>query len=344
MERINPFFSIIVPSYNVEGYISTCLDSIVGQSFTDYEVILCDGSTDETARICKEYAAAQPVFSAIFGQDKGLAAARNTGLAAATGKYVLFLDADDFLEPNCLAALVWQMSRRPDCDLYMNDYFDYYSAENRVLVEAREPEGDARGVNGMLASLFRKNGNYIVFSWRHAFRRALLVERGICFDGVLRGCEDYDFFMRVMMSAQRVCASGIATHNYRRAREGSLTSSASPHLLMDNLGVFARWYEHIAKSPPDAGRDFLLNDIAGKFLFYTIQAGGLPKRKSRSLLRFAGENRHIIRAARGRFVSPARVALSVFGMRFGTKLMNLLFRGMRKGIRRSLVSGRSEPG
>lgn len=91
--------SIIVPIYNVEKYIFKCLESIVNQSFTDFEVILVDdGSTDNSSIICNKFVTEDSRFKYFYKNNGGLSDARNYGLNYAKGKYVVFIDSDDFIE------------------------------------------------------------------------------------------------------------------------------------------------------------------------------------------------------------------------------------------------------
>ncbi|MDR2546866.1 MAG: glycosyltransferase [Lachnospiraceae bacterium] len=93
--------SIIVPIYNIETYLRRCLNSIIAQTYADLEIILVnDGSTDTSGLICDEYAAQDERIIVIHQENGGLSAAWNSGLAVATGKYIGFVDGDDFIEPN----------------------------------------------------------------------------------------------------------------------------------------------------------------------------------------------------------------------------------------------------
>ena len=92
-----PFFSIIVPVYNVELYLASCMDSVLRQNFTDYECILIDdGSTDKSSAICNEFSAKDKRIKVIHQKNSGPSAARNTGILNSIGDYIVFLDADDF--------------------------------------------------------------------------------------------------------------------------------------------------------------------------------------------------------------------------------------------------------
>lgn len=99
-------FSIIIPVYNVEGYLRECLDSVLGQTFADWEAICVDdGSSDGSRAIMEEYAHKDCRIKSVAQENAGTAAARNTGLKAAKGDYIFFLDSDDWLENNALQAI-----------------------------------------------------------------------------------------------------------------------------------------------------------------------------------------------------------------------------------------------
>ncbi len=96
---MNPYLSIIVPVYKVEPYIHQCVDSILAQTFADFELILVDdGSPDNCPRICDEYAELDPRVKVIHKANGGLVSARKAGLRAARGKYIGYVDSDDWVE------------------------------------------------------------------------------------------------------------------------------------------------------------------------------------------------------------------------------------------------------
>ena len=93
--------SIIVPIYNVALYLRKCVDSLLAQDITDYEIILVDdGSPDECPQTCNEYAEKYDNIKVVHQENAGLSAARNSGIAVAQGDYILFVDSDDYLQPN----------------------------------------------------------------------------------------------------------------------------------------------------------------------------------------------------------------------------------------------------
>ena len=109
---LSPLVSIIVPVYNVERYIKRCVDSLQGQSLQNIEIILVDdGSKDNSGRLCDEFAQQDPRIHVIHKQNAGQGLARNDGLNIAKGRYVLFIDSDDFIEPDTCEKLSDRMER-----------------------------------------------------------------------------------------------------------------------------------------------------------------------------------------------------------------------------------------
>ena len=131
---MNPVLSIIVPIYNVRPYLCECLDSILSQPFCDYELILVDdGSTDGSGAICDDYATKDQRIIVIHKDNGGLSSARNAGLDAIKGKYVSFIDSDDYLlgdyysdairelETNPAIDYVWLLYKKSSCDGSVDD-------------------------------------------------------------------------------------------------------------------------------------------------------------------------------------------------------------------------------
>ena len=109
---MNPLVSVIIPVYNVSPYLRESLDSVISQTYTNLEIIAVDdGSTDDSGRICDEYAEKDTRIKVIHQANRGLSAARNAGLNAMTGEYVAFLDSDDALYPEMVECMVKGMEK-----------------------------------------------------------------------------------------------------------------------------------------------------------------------------------------------------------------------------------------
>lgn len=128
--------SIIIPAYNVAGYLEKCLDSIIAQSFTEFEVILVDdGSTDNTYEICDDYAKNDCRIKVIHKKNEGVSIARNIGIEHAKGEYFLFFDGDDFVEPYTCEEL-YKLIREKQADTIL---YGYYRFENGKINEISYP-------------------------------------------------------------------------------------------------------------------------------------------------------------------------------------------------------------
>lgn len=127
--------SIIVPVYNAEPYLHRCIDSIVVQTFSNFEVILVDdGSTDQSGAICDEYAAKDNRFKVIHQQNGGVSAARQTGLDFATGNYVIHADSDDWVESNWLQCL-YEEAVHSGADIVVCDLDKIYKTKTVIMCE-----------------------------------------------------------------------------------------------------------------------------------------------------------------------------------------------------------------
>ena len=216
--------SIIVPVYNVEKYLRKCVDSLLTQDLPpeEYEIILVDdGSTDQSGTICDEYAAGHLIVKAMHQQNGGLSAARNSGVAVAQGRYVQFVDSDDYLEPNVLKALVEKM----ETDRLDVLRFNYRNVNERY--EVIEPNKDPkRWVNYSsevcdgLTFLNERLGP-ACYACQFMVRRELLTDcqfkEGIYF-------EDTEWTPRMLIKAQRAASTDMMVYNYL-FREGSITLS-----------------------------------------------------------------------------------------------------------------------
>jgi len=128
-----PKISIIVPVYNVEKYLEKCLDSILSQTFTDFEMLLIDdGSSDYSGKICDEYASRDERVIVIHQKNQGLGAARNTGIANARGEYIGFIDSDDYIEAD-MYEILYNNLLKEDADMSLCGMFDCFEGVPPVI-------------------------------------------------------------------------------------------------------------------------------------------------------------------------------------------------------------------
>ena len=183
--------SVVIPAYNVAAFIGRTLDTVRAQTLADHETIVVDdGSTDETANVVRAYFTQHGVSGRVICQEnRGMAAARNTGMRAAGGSYIALLDADDLWYPEKLATVMAEFTRHPDVDLICHD--ENITRDSRVVRVTRRkmPRGD-------LYESLLFDGNILSPSAATFRRDAALALGGFDERAEYLTVEDYDFWMR----------------------------------------------------------------------------------------------------------------------------------------------------
>lgn len=134
-----PQVSVIVPVYKAERYLQRCVDSILSQTLEDLEVILVDdGSPDNSPILCDEYSKKDPRVRVIHQKNAGVAAARNTGLEAAAGEYIAFVDSDDYIDPEMYASMM-KIAQKYKCDVVMCDCLKEFSTHSETYTHNIRP-------------------------------------------------------------------------------------------------------------------------------------------------------------------------------------------------------------
>lgn len=224
-----PLFSIVIPAYNAEAFLPRCLDSIFSQVFSDYEVIVInDGSHDGTLTILEHY----PQVKVISQRNQGMATARNRGLDAAQGDYILFVDSDDELMPHALSSLAPQINGE---DIIGFDS-SIYNEETQTITHYPLHTTHYTPHTGW--DYFNRHRLeaipvHFVCVWQRAYRRDFLEKCGLRFMDGLRRAEDDLFTTMAMLHAQSVKTIDDNLYIYH-IRKGSITHSSDPKLDADS--------------------------------------------------------------------------------------------------------------
>ena len=163
----SPMFSIIIPVYNVENELSRCIDSIINQTMHNFEVILVDdGSPDNCPKICDEYAEKYDYITVIHKENGGVSSARNAGIKAANGKYIWFIDSDDYIEPNSIEVI----------SSHLNDDVDFLEFNVKTAIS-----GKVENLNDFIKQY---QIGYILTAqpWDKIYKTSLIRENDIQFD------------------------------------------------------------------------------------------------------------------------------------------------------------------
>ena len=222
--------SIIIPVYGVELFLERAVDSALGQTLAEKEIILVDdGSPDACPEICERYAREHPGLVRVLHQEnQGLGMARNAGAALAQGEYLLFLDSDDTIQPEMAQAL-YEKAKAGDCDLVMCDVRILYVEENREVVVASYPREEVD-----LAD-YIAHGNNITYSVNKLFRRSIWQENR--YEKML--FEDIALIPALVTRCRRVGYVPQAFYNYYR--RGGTISTTQTGDMVDIVKAFRKF-------------------------------------------------------------------------------------------------------
>lgn len=192
---MSPLISMIVPVHNAAPYLRRCIDSLLAQSFSDYEIVLIDdGSTDGSADICNEYLSKDSRVKVIRQSNKGVSTARNRGMEVANGQYLSFIDADDWVEPDFLAVFVEEIDKRGGIvDCMIQGFIEH---ENQTKQASYNYYPSAKEIG---ADLYRLEENWLIsYVWNKLFRKDVIDRWNISYDAQIPIGEDYLFCMAFM--------------------------------------------------------------------------------------------------------------------------------------------------
>lgn len=227
-------FSIIIPVYNVEPYLRDCLDSVLQQSFADWEAVCVnDGSTDNSAAILEEYGHKDGRFKIVNQPNGGLSAARNTGLKAAAGEYVLFLDSDDWLESNALEKVSESLT---DEDMLCFSGRRFFEKEGRYHeADQLKPQEYTTGMDYYNENALAVRDFAFVCVVLRAYKREFLLSHDLWFkEGIFH--EDNLFTPFACYYAEKVKVINDCLYDYR-VRANSITTTGNVKRLRDLLGT-----------------------------------------------------------------------------------------------------------
>lgn len=234
--ELNPRISVIVPVYNVQNYLERCIESVLNQTFKNFELILVnDGSTDNSLNICKRYKKDNRI-KIISQKNKGLSAARNKGLELAQGEYVSFIDSDDFVEKDYLK-LLFENINKYSTDIAMCEYFlTNEKGKKYSIVRFNEPK-TILVLSGRetLKYSYEKNGTSNIVAWNKIYKKTMFnnikYKEGSYF-------EDDQIAGQLFYTAKRVSFVHQPLYNYVQRSNSIIHSSWNLKKYKDQQSIF----------------------------------------------------------------------------------------------------------
>lgn len=238
-----PKFSIIVPIYKVEKYLNKCVDSVLCQTFVDFELILVDdGSPDKCGQICDNYKRTDSRIRVVHKDNGGLSSARNAGLDTAAGKYIVFLDSDDYWDDNSALEHIHKNLAETNADLLVFPAKRFYEDKNRFTYILNIKADRARiidtNVNRAIEYML-ENNIYRAAAWNKVIRKSIIDEHKMRFkEGYLS--EDMDWCGDLLIYCNRFDFYEEPLYVYRQQRSGSITAGKNEKLVADKIYMCKR--------------------------------------------------------------------------------------------------------
>ena len=237
------FFSVILPVYNVEKYLEECVESVLRQTFTDYEVILVnDGSKDNSGAICDRLGESDNRIKVVHKKNGGASDTRNVGLEHASGEYIVYLDSDDYIKDDSFLMDLYHEISEKGSDIVLYKFSKLYDETGKLdkcsftldFVE------DIKDSDKLLYELVKRDA-YYGMAWIKAFKRSLAVDNNVTFD-VNLVCEDMDWYFNLVLCSSSISAIDKSYIAYRQ-RQGSTTSTVKLRNLVDFIYTLEKWGE-----------------------------------------------------------------------------------------------------
>ena len=326
-------FSVIVPVYKVEGYLEQCVESVLQQTYTDFELILVDdGSPDRCPEMCDNFSQKDTRIKVIHKKNGGLSSARNAGLDIATGDYVVFLDSDDFWNDENALQEVYDKAKFgtdivifgcTDWDIHTNKKVVSRSSYNQEIMQSN----DKNMILHYLLSEKKLPGGSTVFMTR----RKIIERNSIAFkEGI--NSEDYDWVLEVFLNSDSFAAIDNPFYTYRKGRIGSITTVPNMKTINGIIYTVEKWIEKANTIDNDTIKRDVLNYLAHIYTTGVVMLARFKGKDKKMATKRLKVYEDVLKAAYWKKTKAVRFSLAIFGYRITAYMTNKAFR-----IRRAMV-------
>lgn len=241
----NPLVSVIVPIYNAAIDLVSCLESIKRQRYTNLEILLVnDGSNDASLEICRMYARMDPRIIIIDKANSGVSGTRNIAIERATGKYLQFVDADDFLDINATRLMV-EAIEESESDLLIAHYCSVTPDGKTQVYGFLPPDAQMNKAQFARHLMEEPASFYYGVMWNKFYRRDIIMAHGIRCNEEFTWSEDMLFNLEYIRYAERFCSLRTPVYYYARQKKGSLSASVSPAKILTTKTSLFSYYKQL---------------------------------------------------------------------------------------------------
>lgn len=313
----NILLSIIVPVYNVESYLDQCLDSIIKNYNKNIEVILVDdGSKDNSGKICDSYAEKYNFIKVKHRTNGGLSAARNTGIDLAEGKYIWFVDSDDYISDNSILDIFTRI--KEDVDVVVGNYCIFCGDETKEVYQDFIKIND----NELLFEYFNRLGNVSYAAVRFIVKKELIIKNNLRFvEGIYH--EDEEWTPRVLCCAKSFSVIEDVIYHYRVGNSNSIMGMKNPKKIRDKIFISNLIYEEVKKTDTDNSmNEFLKSRIAHNYIVALNEVNLYSDEEKKELLIELKDNKYLLDSININKAVLVRIALKTIGISLTSKLLN----------------------
>lgn len=302
-------FSIVIPVYKTKEYLDHCVESVVAQTFRDFEIILVDdGSPDCCGAMCDAWAAKDSRIVVVHQENGGLSAARNTGIRHATGEYIMFLDSDDWWADPYVLENIAQHLNHTDADILS---FNYRKSYNGNLEPLYFPESLPSSETAETLEQMMCLNRWVTGACNKAIRRTLLVDNDLFFRTGITS-EDIDWTLRLALNGEKFAFANVCVFIYRQIAS-SISHSISPKKVECLCSNVQECVQLLIKTEPQKA-ELLKPFVAYQYGTLLYNVANLPaSQRSRTLMEGVKEMKWLLNCSDNSKVRLLRLS-SQFGL------------------------------
>ncbi|MGI2294936.1 glycosyltransferase family 2 protein [Paenibacillus sp. GXUN7292] len=323
---MKPFFSIVVPVYNVEKYLEDCFQSIIDQRFDDYEILFInDGSTDSSGELCDNVCRKVGNAITLHKTNGGLSDARNVGITAARGEYIILLDSDDLLNSKALETLYELIVSNKNPDVVVNR-IKFFSDDPKSSEECKYMfSEDLKELS--IAETFQhliKLDDYVPGAWTLVTKRSHIIDNDLYFvKGLLH--EDEQWTPRTILKASSLAFNNNCLYLYRQGRNGSITQIKNVKREMDKLWTVQSLYKESKSTEYTPNSSIALLERSSDLYWGVLVRS---KQYARNLTEYnklldeLNSKRNIFKLSNNKKYVLCNVVLRIFGIKITSFILN----------------------
>lgn len=338
------FFSVIVPIYNIEEYLKRCIDSVLSQTFGDFELILVDdGSPDNCPRICDEYKDKDERIKVIHKQNGGLVSARQAGIKIASGAYVFHLDGDDYISPDALQS-AYDIIQKTNADIVSFSYSEANESGVGKKVDDILPEGlyEKDDIIHKIYPVLLCDENMLsafYFIWARAIKRELIYPVQLSVSTKISHGEDVCCVVPCFLKAERVYFSKKSVYFYT-VREDSLSTSFKTKQITDISNTIEHLHTYLSIAPTGFERQISRYSAFMCFAIIALAAEGNHYKFIKEIKELIHHSVHKKEIKKAKFKNiTIKSKISMFFMQKGLIATTFYFLNLCKNMKKVIRKG-----